>query len=111
MTDFPVYEIVDSADNTTPTIDPSNKRGNDPRIIRSSSRNVGPPNFYGKRFFIDVVDLPQATSGSASNPIVVENGEPTNRTLTTVKLLWNSRQLIPIPHLPNKSLPPQLTNP
>ena len=74
MTDFPVYEIVDSADDITPTTVPSTKPGNDPPIIRRSSRNVEPPKIYGKRFFVDVVDLPQATSGSASNPIVLENG-------------------------------------
>ena len=79
MTDFPVYEKVDSADETTPTTVLSNKPGNDPPIIRRSNRNVGPPKFYGKKFFIDVVDLPQATSGSASNPIVLENGDYNNQ--------------------------------
>ena len=57
-TDFPLYEIVDSADDSTPTPVSSNKPGNDPPIIRRSSRNVGPPKFYDKRYFIDVVDLP-----------------------------------------------------
>ena len=56
VTDFPVYELVDSADDSTPTTVPSNKPGNDPPIIRRSRRTVGPPKFYGKRFFIDVVD-------------------------------------------------------
>ena len=48
-TDFPVYEIVDSADDSTPTPVSSNKPGNDPPIIRRSSRNVEPTKFYGKR--------------------------------------------------------------
>ena len=33
LTDFPVYELVDSADDTTPTTVPSTKPGNDPPII------------------------------------------------------------------------------
>ena len=78
-TDFPVYEIVDSADETTPTTELFNKPGNDPPIIRRSSRKVGPPKFYGKRFFIDDVDLPQVTSGSATNPIVLENDDSNNQ--------------------------------
>ena len=72
VTDFPVYEIVDSADDCSPTHDSSNKPGNVPPIIRRSSRNVGPPIFYGQRYFIDVVDFPQETSGSAANPVVLE---------------------------------------
>ena len=74
LTDFPVYEIVDTADESTPTTVPSTKPGNDPRFIRCSSRNVGPPKLYCKRSFIDVVDSPRVTSGSASNPIELENG-------------------------------------
>ena len=90
-TDFPVYEIVDSADDSTPTSVPSNKPGNDPPIIRRSSRNVGPPKFYGKRYFIDVVDLPQEISGSASNPIIIEiddnNQQEANNSRTPAELL------------------------
>ena len=47
--------------------------GNNPPIFRRSSRNVGPPKLYGMRYFIDVVDLPQVTFGSASNPIILDN--------------------------------------
>ena len=92
-TDFPVYEIVDSADDSTPNPVSSNKPGNDPPIIRRSSMNVGPPKFYGKRYFIDVVELPQEISGSASNPIVIEideniqqeaNNSPTPAELVTI---------------------------
>ena len=70
--DFPVYEIVDSADDCTSIHDSSNNPGNVPPIIRRSSRNVRPPNFYGQRYFIDAVDISLETSGSAANPIVVE---------------------------------------
>ena len=72
ITDFPVNEIVESADDSSTTLDSSNKSGNDPPTIRRSSRNVGPLKFYGQRYFIDVVDLPQETCGSADNPIVLE---------------------------------------
>ena len=66
-----MYEIVDSSDETVTKL--QTNPGMVSSIIRRSSRNVGPPKFYGKRFFVDVVDLPQATSGSASNPIMLEN--------------------------------------
>ena len=72
VTDFPVYEILDSADDCTPTHDSSNKPGNVPPIIRRSSRNVGSPKFYDQSHFIDVVDFSQEISGSAANPIVLE---------------------------------------
>ena len=73
ITNFPVYKIVDSSDQAISTSKSPPKLGNDPPIILRSSRNVGPPKFYGKRYFIDVVDLPQVTSGSASNPIILDN--------------------------------------
>ena len=41
--------------------------------MRRSNRNVGPPKFYGKRVFIDVVDEPQLVPGAASNRIVLGN--------------------------------------
>ena len=72
VTDFPVYEIVDSADDCTSTHDPTNKPGKVPSTIRCSSRNVKPPKFYGQRYYIDAVDRSQETSGSAANPIVTE---------------------------------------
>ena len=71
--DFPVYEIVDSTDEATPKAELPTKPGSDPPIIRRSSRNVGPPKFYGKKYSIDVVDLPQVTICLASNPILLEN--------------------------------------
>ena len=51
VTDFPVYEIVDSADDFTSTHDSSNKPGKVPPTIRRSSRNVGPPKFTIKGMF------------------------------------------------------------
>ena len=72
-TNFPVYEIVDSSDETISATKTPNNHSNVSPFIRRSSRNVAPPKFYGKRFFLDVVDLPQSTSGSASNPIILES--------------------------------------
>ena len=69
--DFPIYEIVDSSDEALPTFKSPPKPGNSP-LVRRSNRNVGPPKFYGNRYFIDVVHEPQAISGSASNPIVLD---------------------------------------
>ena len=71
--DFPVYETLDSIDEVTPTAVLLTKPGSDPPIIRRSRRNVGPPKFYGKWYFIDVVNLPQVTSGLESNPILLGN--------------------------------------
>ena len=70
---FPAYEIVDSSDESVPTSKSPPKLSNGPPIIRRSIRNVGPPKFYGKRYFIAVVDLPQMTSGLASNSIILGN--------------------------------------
>ena len=78
-TNFPVYKIVDSSDDTTPATELQTNPGNVSPIIRRFCRKVGPPKLYGKRFFIDVVDLPQVTSGSASNLIIIENGHSDKR--------------------------------
>ena len=72
VTDFPVHEIVVSADDCTSTHDSTNKPGKSPPIIRCSSRSVGPPKFYSQKYFIDAVDRSQETSGTEANPIVVE---------------------------------------
>ena len=72
ITDFPVYEINDSTDECTPPLNPANIPGKIPPTIRRSSRNVGPPKFYGQRYFIDAVEISQETSGSAADPIVIE---------------------------------------
>ena len=71
--DFPVYETVDSIDEVTPTAVLPTKPGSDPPTIRRSSRNVGPPKFYCKRYLIDKSDLPQVNSGLESNPIILGN--------------------------------------
>ena len=77
VTDFSVYEIIDSTDDCTSSHDSTNKPGKVPPTIRRSSKNVGPPKFYGQRYFIDAVDRSQETSGSAANPIVIEKDDNT----------------------------------
>ena len=67
-----MYEITDSADECTPPLNPTNIPGLVLPTIRRSSRNVGPPKFYGQRYFIDAVDKSQKASGSAADPIVIE---------------------------------------
>ena len=59
---------MDSSDEAVPTTMSPPKLGNDPPIVRQSSRNVGPPKFYGTRYFID---SPQVTSGLATSPIIL----------------------------------------
>ena len=85
-TNFTVYEIVDSSDEAISATKPPTKYGNVSPVVRRSSRNVGPPKFYGKRYFIDVVDFPQATSGSASNPIILENCDIDKRDCVNSKI-------------------------
>ena len=77
ITDFPVYEIIYSADDCTPPLNPTNIPGKILPTIRRSSRNLGPPKFYGQRYFIDAVDKSQEASGSAADPIVIEIDDTT----------------------------------
>ena len=59
LVDFPIFEIADSSDDNATTKDIHPKEttitGND-YILRRSSQNVGPPQFYGKKLYIDVID-------------------------------------------------------
>ena len=66
---FPIYEIVDSSDEALPKPKSTLKPGNEPPV-RRSNRNMGPPKFYGKRY---VVDESQVASGTALNPIALDN--------------------------------------
>ena len=68
---FPIYEIVDSSDDNTTTQGPRREEisttGNQLKL-RHSSRNVGPPQFHGKRFYIDIVEDKESQYRSAINP-------------------------------------------
>ena len=89
VTDFPVYEISDSTDECTVPPNPTIIFGKIPPTIRRSSRNVGLPKFYGKRYFIDAVENVQEASGSATDPIVIEIEESheTNNKTTPAELI------------------------
>ena len=65
-------ETIDSAGECTPPLNPTNIPGIVLPTIRHSSRNVGSPTFYGRRYFRDAVDKSQEASGSAADPIVIE---------------------------------------
>ena len=78
---FPIYEIVDSSDEALPKPKSIPKPGNEPPT-RRSNRNVDPPKFYGKRNFIDFLDEPQVVSGTALNPIVLDNNISEHSDLT-----------------------------
>ena len=83
--DFPIYEIVDSSDDNA-TIQGTGPEeisttGNDLKL-RRSSRNVGSPQFYGKRFYIDIIDDRDNQPGSALNPISLDG----NTTTTTTQI-------------------------
>ena len=93
---FPVYEISDSTDECAISNSPAIIPGKIPATIRRSSRNVGPPKFYGKRYFIDAVESVQEASGSAAEPIVLEIEEPhetINRTNPAELIVLDSDQM------------------
>ena len=69
--DCTIFEIADSSDDNATTKDIQLKEttitGNDFNL-RRSSRNVGPPQFYGKRLHIDIIDENDNQPGSTKNP-------------------------------------------
>ena len=69
---FPICEIVKFSDKGTSNQQPSLNSGNETLLSRSN-RNMSPPKCYGRGFFIDVIDHLEEKSGSASNPIVLNN--------------------------------------
>ena len=75
---FPVYEIEDSSDEIATSEERHPKEiiitGNEFKF-RRSSRNVGPPQFYGKRYYIDIIDEFENQPGSANNPISLDEGD------------------------------------
>ena len=76
--EFPVFEIEDSSNESATSEEKHPKEititGNEFKL-RRSSRNVGPPQFYGKRYYIDVTDEFQNQPGSANNPISLDEGD------------------------------------
>ena len=76
--EFPVFEIKDSSDESATSEERHPKEititGNEFKL-RRSSRNVGPPQFYGKRYYIDIIDEFENQPGSANNPISLDEGE------------------------------------
>ena len=86
--EFPIFEIEDSSDEITITEERHPKEntitGNDFQL-RRSSRNVGPPQFYGKRFYIDIIDEIKNQPGSANNPISIEEGDSSGSFTQTIR--------------------------
>ena len=76
--DFPVFEIEDSSDEIGTSEERHPKEttttGNE-LILRRSSRNVGPPQFYGKQYYIDIIDELENQPGSAINPISLDEDD------------------------------------
>ena len=94
-TDFPVYEISDSTDECAIPPNPTILSGKISPAIRRSGRNVGPPNFYGQRYFIDAVENVQEASGYAADPIVIEieeSHETNNKTTPAELIVLDSNQ-------------------
>ena len=81
--DFPIYEIVDSSDDIATTqgtrLEKISTTGNEFKL-RRSSRNVGPPHFDGKRFYVDIIDDKDNQIGSALNPISLDGNVTTSAT-------------------------------
>ena len=76
--EFPIFKIEDSSDENVTTKESHPKEttitGND-SILRRSSRNVGPPQFYGKRLYIDIKDENDNQPGSSKNPISLDEND------------------------------------
>ena len=91
LVDFPIFEIVDSSDDNaiTQEIQPGETTitGNDLKL-RRSSRNVGPPQFYGERLYIDIIDESDNQPGSAQKPICLDDNDRSG--FTTVTIAKNS---------------------
>ena len=75
--DFPVFEIEDSSDEngTSEERHPKETTTTGNELILRSSRNVGPPQFYGKRYYIDIIDELENQPGSAINPISLDEDD------------------------------------
>ena len=69
--EFPIFEIEDSSDENVITKESHPKEttitGNDFKL-RRSSRNVGPPQLYGKSWYIDIIDENDNQPGSSKTP-------------------------------------------
>ena len=76
--EFPVFEREDSSNESANSEERHPKEitttGNDFKL-RRSSRNVGPPQFYGKRYYIEIIDECENQPGSANNPISLDEGD------------------------------------
>ena len=85
--EFPVFEIEDSSDENAITEERHPKEtvitGNDFKL-RQSSRNVGPPQFYGKRLYIDIIDENENQPGSAENPIPLDENDSSGTLTQTI---------------------------
>ena len=88
LVEFPVFEIEDSSDEITITEERHPKEntitGNDFKL-RGSCRNVRPPQFYGKRFYIDFVDEIENQPGSTNNPISLDEGDSSGSFTQTIR--------------------------
>ena len=86
--EFPVFEIEDSSDEITISEERHPKEititGNDFKL-RRSSRSVSPPQFYGKRFYIDIIDEIENKPGSANNPISLDEGDSSGSSTQTFR--------------------------
>ena len=85
--EFLVFEIEDSSEENVDTEERHPKEtiinGNDFKL-RRSSRNVGPPKFYGKRFYIDIIDEIENHPGSAKNPIPLDENNSSDTLTQTI---------------------------
>ena len=87
---FPIFEIVDSSDDNATNRETQPEEititGNDFKLGRSI-RNVGPPQFYGKNLYIDVIDETDNQPESAQNPISLDDNDRSG--FTTVNINEN----------------------
>ena len=76
--DFPIFEIENSSYENVIFKESHPKEtaitGTDFKLGRSS-RNVGPPQFYGKRLYIDILDENDNQPGSSKKPIPLDEND------------------------------------
>ena len=76
--EFPVFEIEESSNESATSEERHPKEntitGNEFKL-RRSSQNFGHPQFYGKRYYIDIIDKFENQPGSANNHITLDEGD------------------------------------
>ena len=112
--EFRVFEIEDPFDQIATSEEKHPKEititGNEFKL-RRSSRNVCPPQFHGKRYYIDIIDEFKNQPGSANNPISLDEGNSSGSPTQTFRENLSDNQThicdtLPEDRAPGPAYPP-----